>query len=70
MENPFRGGGGGGGMDIFWNHTFNIVLWVEGPSFVHLCGIFQTKLCDSRLISMIHSTLCPSNCLQNARNDV
>ena len=35
--------------------AFNMVLWVEGPPFVDSCGIFWTKLCDSRLISMIHS---------------
>ena len=37
--------------------AFDMVLWVEGPPFVDSCGIFWTKLCDSRLISMIHSHL-------------
>ena len=37
--------------------TFNMVLWVEGPPFVDSCGIFWTKLCDSRLISMIPTYL-------------
>ena len=37
--------------------TFNMVLWVEGPPFVDSCGIFWTKLCDSRLISVIHTYL-------------
>ena len=36
--------------------TFNVVLWVEGPPFVDSCGIFWTKLRDSRLILMINST--------------
>ena len=34
----------------------DIVLWVEGPPFVDSCSIFWTKLCDSRLSSMIHYT--------------
>ena len=46
----------GSGISVVRLFTFNMVLWVEGPPFVDSCGIFWTNLCDSRLISMIHST--------------
>ena len=46
----------GSGISVVRLFTFNMVLWVEGPPFVHSCGIFWTNLCDSGLISMIHST--------------
>ena len=37
-------------------YTINMVLWLEDPQFVDSRGIFWTKLCESRLISMIHVT--------------
>ena len=54
--------------------TFKMVHWVEGPLFVDSCGIFWTKLCDSRCIlpNVLHFYLPRflANCLQNARNAV
>ena len=34
-----------------------MVLWVEGLPFVDLCGIFWTKLCDSRCIQKMLSKI-------------
>ena len=62
------------GISVVLLFTFNMVLWVEDPPFIDSCGIFWTKLCDSRYIlpNVLHFYLSCflTNYLQNARNAV
>ena len=62
------------GFSVVLLFTLNMVLWVEDPPFIDSCGIFWTKLCDSRYIlpNVLHFYLSCflTNYLQNARNAV